>query len=92
MRYILTGEWSGYRSGQRRVCHRTIVKDVESYKNLNSIRFSDGTSLDLTIRKCKPRERVQEIHGYDSLIMKCICAGVDSVDALYARKAKAEHV
>ena len=85
-RYILEGEWSGYRSSQRRVCHRVVTKNPEIYKNLNSILFTDGTTLDLSIRKCKPRERVNEIHGYDSLINKCITLKVNSVKAIYNKK------
>ena len=30
-RYILEGEWSGYRSGQRKIVHRTITKNPERY-------------------------------------------------------------
>ena len=78
----MEGEWSGYRSGQRRVCHRTIIRKPEKYKDIKFIRFTDGTTLDLQIKKCKPRERVKEIHGYDSLIEECLIYSVNSVEAL----------
>jgi hypothetical protein len=47
MRYILEGEWSGYTSAQRRICHRrvvgeAIVKQIRE-QNLHSIRFTDNT-------------------------------------------------
>ena len=90
-RYIIEGEWSGYPSGQRRVCHRTVHK--APFKKLRawvektrSISFTDGTELLLTVRDCKPRERVQEIHRYDSLINLCAFYDVDSVYALKGRR------
>ena len=82
-RFVLEGEWSGYNSGQKRVCHRTVETDTKPFDKLKSITFTDNTTLDLSIRPCAPRERVKEIHGYDSLIRKCINAGVDSVKELY---------
>ena len=72
MRYILEGEWSGYRSSQRRVAHRVVTKHPKRYEKLKTIRYTDGTTLDLSIRPCKPREKVAEIHGYDSLIDKAL--------------------
>ena len=42
-------------------------------------RHGDGTSLWLTVRDCKPRERVREIHGYDSLIRDCCYHNVSAV-------------
>jgi len=82
-RFVLEGEWSGYQSYQRRVCHRTVERNPKPFDKLHSIRFTDGTTLDLSIRPCKPRERVKQIHGYDSLIRKCISQGVSSVEELY---------
>ena len=82
-RWILEGEWSGYRSSQQHIVHRTIITDPKPFEKLSSIRYTDGTSLYLSVKPCKPRERVKQIHGYDDLIRKCVNAGVDSVDALY---------
>ena len=81
-RFIIEGEWSGYRSEQRRICHRTVTKYPEKYKELSFIRFTDNTTLDLRIRECKPREKVAEIHGYDSLIEECLRDGVNTVEEL----------
>ena len=85
-RFILEGEWSGYHSGQARVVHRTIEKHGDFP---HAIRYTDGTCLYLTTRPALPRERVKEIHGYDSLIKDCVRLGVDSVTALYDEKGKA---
>lgn len=89
-RFVIEGEWSGYRSSQQRVVHRTVHKG--SWKKLRAwaektyaIRYTDGTALCLSVRDCKPRERVTEIHGYDSLIKECCYHNVDSVAALPKR-------
>ena len=79
MRWILEGTWSGYRSGQERVCHRRILKSkrsVEFWEPIHAVVFTDGTTMTMTIRECKPREKVTEIHGYDSLLMKFKCRGM----------------
>jgi len=84
-RYILEGEWSGYRSSQQRVVHRTIISEKcakEINEKLNCIRYTDGTSLYLSTRLCKPREKVDIINGYNLLIDKCLLHGVSSVDQL----------
>jgi len=86
-RFVIEGEWSGYHSGQRRVVHRTVHSGA--YKRLRAwaesayaIRYTDGTCLALNVRDCKPRERVEEIHGYDSLIQSCAHHNVTSVSDL----------
>ena len=91
-RFIIEGEWSGYHSGQQRVVHRTTHADTE--KRLRAwadktygIRYTDGTMLLLSVRDCKPRERVAEIHGYTSLIRDCADYGVGSVAELPRRSA-----
>ena len=92
-RFVIEGEWTGYRSSQRRIVHRTVHKG--SFKNLRAwaektygISYTDGTMLLLTVRDCKPRERVQQIHGYDSLIRDCAMYDVNSVNALEAERKK----
>jgi hypothetical protein len=82
MRYVLEGVWSGYTSAQSRVVHRTIVRNPIPFEKLTAIRYTDGTALYLSCRPAKPRERVTEIHAYDSLISKCIQHGVSSVSEL----------
>lgn len=86
-RFIIEGEWSGYHSGQRRVVHRTVHS--RAYKSLRAwvervgcIIYTDGTSLDLTVRDCKPRERVQQINGYGRLIAECAHHNINCVAQL----------
>lgn len=92
-RFIIEGTWSGYTSSQSRVVHRTVHSP--SWKKLRAwadaahgICYTDGTMLYLTVRDCKPRERVHQIKGYDSLIMDCYYANVNSVAALQRVRAQ----
>jgi hypothetical protein len=88
-RFVIEGTWLGYRSSQDRVVHRTVHRAAE--KRLRSwadktfaITYTDGTQLQLYVRDCEPRERVKEIHGYDSLIRDCAHNNVNTVAALSA--------
>ena len=90
VRFIIEGEWSGYRSDPRRIVHRTVhpatSKKLRAWAEKDrSILYTDGTLLYLRVRYCKPRERIEEIHGYDSLIRDCQFYDVDSVNALQAK-------
>jgi len=91
-RFIIEGEWSGYRSSQQRVVHRTVhgggyKKLREWAEKTHAISYTDGTQLYISVRDCKPREKVKEIHGYDSLIKECAYHDVNSVAALHPEKA-----
>ena len=86
-RFIIAGLGRGYRAAQDRVVHRTVHAAAE--KRLRAwadktfaVYYTDGTSLELTVRDAKPRERVQEIKGYSSLIRDCAHYDVNSVDAM----------
>jgi len=71
MRYILEGTWSGYTSRQSRVVHREVItspKRIERLKAMHGIQYTDGTMLYTDLREAKPRERVEEIKSYSSLI------------------------
>lgn len=71
MRWILQGTWSGYRSSQSHVCHRTVLtnkKAAERYAKISAVVFTDGTTMSIEVRPCLVREKVQVIHGYDSLL------------------------
>lgn len=86
-RFVIEGEWSGYRSGQARIVHRQVYpaarrKLREWAAGTHSIRYTDGTLLYLTVRDCRPRERVKEIKGYASLIEDCFHRGVSAVEDL----------
>jgi hypothetical protein len=64
-RFIVEGEWSGYRSAQRRVVHREVLTHGrEGFEQISALVFTDGTTLDVTVRDAKPRERVTQILGY----------------------------
>lgn len=68
-RFIVEAEWGGYTSSQQRIVHRTVETLFRAgYEAVTWHTFSDGTSLSITVRDCKPREKVKEIHGYDSLL------------------------
>lgn len=77
MRYVLEGEWSGYRSSQQRIVHREVVTKTraEKLKGLDCIRYSDGTYLYVSVREAKPREKITPILGYTSLIRKAELTG-----------------
>lgn len=83
-RWVVEGEWTGYHSGQRRVVHREIVsaKEAEAIGKIGYIRYTDGTGLALTTRAALPRERVQQVLGYRSLIRQCVTAGHGDVARL----------
>lgn len=83
-RFVIEGEWSGYRPAQQRCVHRTAhsVKERQFRKfveSMQAIEFTDGTHLWLSVRDAKPRERIKQIHGYDSLIRACYVHGVSCV-------------
>ena len=81
-RYVIEGEWTGYTSSQRKVAHREVVSDVqvgkgyiEKLKALHAIVYTDGTSLLLSVRQCEPRERIDQVLGYKSLIRDAVRHG-----------------
>jgi hypothetical protein len=86
-RWVLEGEWSGYTSSQRRVVHRQAIgsgfSDFRAWcERIHAIRYTDGTTLVLSVRDAEPRERVVEINGYGSLIRDCFRHKVSNVDDL----------
>ena len=86
-RFIIEGTWSGYRSSQQRVVHRTVhkgnMKRLRAWaEKTRGIQYTDGTMLYLTVRDCKPREKVKEIKGYAKLIQDCLLYDVSSVTEL----------
>lgn len=68
-RFIVEAQWSGYHSGQQHVCHRTVETLFRAgYEALGSHSFSDGTYMTITVRDAKPRERVEQKKGYNTLL------------------------
>lgn len=80
-RYVLEGEWTGYKSSQQRIVHREVISEKRA-KNmkLSSIQYSDGTRLEIWIRPAEPRERVKAINGYSSLIRQAEKTGKEFVN------------
>ncbi len=95
-RFVVEGTWSGYTSNQRRIVHRTVHKASERrlrnwLTRHSSISYTDGTFLCLSVRDCKPYERVRGIvNGYGSLIRDCVWHDVSSVHALQSAKNRRE--
>jgi hypothetical protein len=86
-RFVIEGVWLGYRSSQDHVVHRQVYpgsrQQLRAWADKTfAITYTDGTRLQLSVRDCKPRERVQEIKGYTSLIEDCARHDVTSVGAL----------
>ena len=75
-RFVIEGTWSGYISSQCKVVHRTVIseKKVREIKEqkLTGILYSDNTWLTLQVREALPREKVQKMDSYTSLIDKCL--------------------
>lgn len=91
-RFIIEGEWSGYRSSQQHVAHRSVhpgsFKKLRAWaEKTHAITYTDGTQLWITVRDCKPRERVVQKLGYKSLIEECAFYDVNSVQAVIDKKA-----
>lgn len=72
-RYVLEAIWSGYNSSQIKPCHRIVLRNPKEYENIKRIIFTDGTYMSINIRPCLDREKIKEIHGYDSLFDDIIC-------------------
>ncbi len=83
-RWVIEGTWTGYTSGQRRVVHCEVVTErkAKAAAALGYIRYTDGTGLVLSVREARPRERVEQVRSYSSLIDQCIRAGHGDVARL----------
>lgn len=90
--WMIEGEWIGYRSSQDRVVHRHYTdrrKEAEGIEALGyGIRFTDGTTLALSVKPHSGRKVKPVINGYSSLIADCRFYKVSSVDGLEAERAK----
>lgn len=74
-RYVLEGEWTGYRSEQRKIVHREVItseKRADLLRQLHSIVYTDNTSLLLHLRPARHREQIHEVLGYSSLIAQAL--------------------
>lgn len=77
-RFVYEAIWSGYKAGQSKVCHRVIVTKSrgERLAAITGVYFTDGTNMITSLRHLKPREKVQEIHGYDLVFDKALAKGL----------------
>lgn len=68
-RFVLEGTWSGYSSNPR-VVHREVVYNKRAWRlsTLHAIQYTDGTTLNLSLRPAQHLERVEQIFGYSKLI------------------------
>lgn len=76
-RFVVECVWSGYRSGQEHVCHRTVIPAylAKRLEKIHTIAFTDGTTMSVAIRPATFREKVQEKRGYVSLLDKMAYSG-----------------
>lgn len=65
MRIITTCIWFGPKT---KVVHRTIHKNKSPFRDISAVQFTDGTTMDVSHTPAKPRERVEVINGYSSLL------------------------
>lgn len=65
-------EWSGYRSSQAHVCHRTVIPAylAKRLEKIHTIGFTDGTTMSVRVRPAEFREKIQEKRGYVELLEK----------------------
>lgn len=75
-RYVIEGTWSGYRTYQSRICHRTVTKYPDDYQKISQIRFTDGTYMTIQVRPCLKRERIDIMDGYGDLLKKIKAKGL----------------
>lgn len=91
-RWLIEGTWRGYRSSQDRVVHRSITKDrkiAEQIGKQYGITYTDGTTLELTVRPLNKGERVKDLkNSYGSLICDCLRYDVWTVDGLVKAQKK----
>lgn len=68
-RYLLEGYWSGYTYTQRKLVHREVITASRANElALRRVIFTDGTTLDLTVRPMDRGERIHPIISYSDLI------------------------
>ena len=93
--YIIRGTWSGYRPEQRLLCHVEITTDealVDFVRRVARIRFTDETYLELTAEKIGAQATaISERPTYNRLIHQCCLFGVDTVEALEAKRKEVQN-
>lgn len=74
-RYVVECVWGG--PSRSWTCHRRVHPKARAlrYAQITSVQFDDGTSMSVSVRPAKPREKVREINGYTTLLNRFIDAG-----------------
>ena len=93
-RFIVECVWSGYRASQSKPCHRTVERKskADEIRKITCVQFTDGTTMSVDVRPARLREKVQEIHGYDSLLSDAVRFGLTgfvTVNQIMAREKAA---
>lgn len=84
-RHIYEGKWHGYRREQDRVVYREVLAtkaQVDRRSELRTILFTDGTTLEMSMREALPREKVQPLAGYSSLVHDALNHGGTHVSVI----------
>ncbi len=76
-RFVVECVWGGYVSSQSRTCHVSVEtkKRAEAIGKITGIAFADGTSMSVSVRRAKPREKVTERRGYSELLADFVRLG-----------------
>lgn len=75
-RYVITGTWSGYVPRQRKVVHRSILAPrLAKACTLQTIIFTDNTTLDINVAPVPTYQRVKPLPAYSSLIYDALKTG-----------------
>lgn len=79
--FVVECVWSGYRPSQERVCHRSVEpkRFADAVAKFTRVEFGDGTSMTVSVRPRKPREKVEVMKGYTSLLRQFVDLGVTGV-------------
>lgn len=76
MRHVIEATWFGPQGP--RVAHRRVVtssKRAAKFAAITGVKFTDGTFMSVRTRECKPRERIEEVGGYDALLDNAVRLG-----------------
>jgi len=76
--YLITGEWSGYNSSQRRIVHVSL-SDFATFEKtpfVGTIEYSDNTTLEVNVIQCDLKKlfdnKLFRRNSYEDLINKLI--------------------
>ena len=73
-RHVVECVWHSF-SGRLIPCHRRVLRhkyEIEALSKITAVGFTDNTSMSVSVRPAKPREKVTEIWGYHKLLDECV--------------------